>query len=54
MEGVCARFVRTDSFHNSGQLLVAPGEASCIDAERTNLTISSDPFVRGASTKVAE
>lgn len=49
-----ARLAQTDPFHNSGQVLIGPGEASYIDVERTEITVSSDPFVRGASIKVAE
>lgn len=47
-------FVQTDPFYNPGQVLIAPSEASHIDVERTKITVSSDPFVRGASIKVAE
>lgn len=41
-------------FYNAGQVLIAPSEASYIDVQRTKITVSSDPFVRGASIKVAE
>ena len=51
---VLARLVQTDPFYNCGQVLIAPSEASYIDVERTKITVSSDPFVRGASIKVAE
>jgi len=40
--------------NNSGQVLIAPSEASYSYVERTKITVSSDPFVRGASIKVAE
>lgn len=53
-ECVFARLVQTDPSYNSGQVHIAPSEASYIDAERTKITVSSDPFVRGASIKVAE
>lgn len=46
--------VQIDSFYNSGQVLIAPSEASYIDAERTKITVSSDPVVHRASIKVAE
>lgn len=49
-----AHLVQTDPFNNSGQVLIAPSEASYIDVERTKITVSSDPFVRSASIKVAE
>lgn len=53
-ESVFAHLVLTDPFYNSGQVLIAPSEASYIDEERTKITVSSDPFVRAASSKVAE
>lgn len=48
-QSVCVR-----SFYNCGQVLIAPSEASDIDVGITKITVSSDPFVRGASIKVAE
>lgn len=53
-ESVFVHVVQTDPWYNSGQVLIAPSEASYIDVERTKITVSSDPFVRGASIKVAE
>lgn len=53
-ESVFVCLVQTDPCYNSGQVLIAPSEASYIDVERTKITVSSDPFVRGASIKVAE
>ena len=53
-ESVFSRLVRTDPCYESGQDLIAPGEASYIDVERTKITVSSDLFVRSASIKVAE
>lgn len=54
-KSVCSPgLIQTGPFYDSGQVLIAPGEASYIDVERTKITVSSDPFVRGASIKVAE
>lgn len=52
---VCVHSPGTNNyFYNSGQVLIAPSEASYIDAERTKITVSSDPVVHRASIKVAE